>query len=82
MLQNAKVLPRFNRSACVLTKTPISYSQPEWLQWNGRSTWLPAAVIFHFIQQLVSGDKMAVTMKTLWVLLLLNGSFVFAFFCC
>lgn len=49
---------------------------------NGRSTWLPLVVIFHFIQQLVSADKMAVTMKTPWVLLLLNGFFVFAFFCC
>ncbi len=49
---------------------------------NGRSTWLPPVVIFHFIQQLVSADKMAITMKTPWVLLLLNGVFVFAFFCC
>lgn len=49
---------------------------------NGRSTWLPAVVIFHFIQQLVSVDKMAVTMKTPWLLVLLNGPFVFAFFCC
>lgn len=49
---------------------------------NRRSTWLPAVVIFHFIQQHVSTDKMAVTMKTPWLFLLLNGSFVFAFFCC
>ncbi len=31
---------------------------------NGRSTWLPAVVIFHFIQQAVSADKMVVTIKT------------------
>lgn len=31
---------------------------------NRRSTWLPVVVIFHFIQQHVSADKMAVTMKT------------------
>lgn len=49
---------------------------------NGRSTWLPAVVTFNFIQQLVSADKTAVTVKAPWVLLLLNGSFVFAFLCC
>lgn len=49
---------------------------------NGRSTCLPAVVIFHFIQQIVSSDKMAVTMQTPWVFPPLNGSFVFAFFCC
>lgn len=49
---------------------------------NRRSTWLPVVVRFYFIQQLVSADKMAVTVKTPWVLLLLNGPFVFAFFCC
>lgn len=34
------------------------------------------------IQQLAITDKMAVTMETPWVLLLLKGPFVFAFLCC